>query len=93
LAKTQVISNGAHNHIDTIWLLGRLDCRGHFVFFMMRLSMVGMGSGINLFSIFLLAPLVIMSALSIGLVLGAVAGFWIFAELSRRKKAEGKISG
>jgi hypothetical protein len=44
-------------------------------FFMMRLSMVGMGSGINLFSIFLLAPLVIMSALSIGLVLGAVAGF------------------
>jgi hypothetical protein len=61
-------------------------------FFMMQFSMVSMGSGINLISIFLLAPLVIMSALFIGLVLGAVAGFWIFAELSRPKKAEGKIS-
>jgi hypothetical protein len=42
------------------------------------LYMLSMGSGVNLFSIFLAAPLVLTIAITVGVAAGAFAAMWTY---------------
>jgi hypothetical protein len=58
---------------------------------MVSLWMTSMGSGFNLFSLFLGAPAIVMGAVSLGLVLGTAVGFLTYAGLSRSKETDGEV--